>query len=78
MMHNMDVVDHIWFSQTDGGPVGIVVVEDKLKKTRKAYIGKGEGNNTDIDITSVLNRGCRIHLSGLKNIINQLEGKEAY
>jgi len=68
----MKVIDKLWFTNVDGC-IGIVIIEEDVAGTRKAYIGSAKGFNEEEDTQRILALGNKLPLSILYRLREQLE-----
>ena len=61
-----------WFTAPDGC-YGIVVGEVEETGERKAYLGKGFGQDAEVDANHIAQNGAKVHLGSIQNIFNNLK-----
>lgn len=63
---NYKIIDSLWFGKNSN--IGIVIIEDKITKLRKAYIGI----STNSDLEYIIATGTRLHKSALQDLADTL------
>lgn len=72
----MKIIEAIWFTEMGSEQsLRIVVVKPAVGK-RKAYIGKGLGNNEITDIKHIAECGAKIYPEQLRRVLELLEESE--
>lgn len=64
----MKFIKAFWF-----GKIGIVVGEDVITKEKKAYMGLGEGHDEGLDVGTIMEKGTKVHLNILEEIVKELK-----
>lgn len=73
ILEQVTVVSTIWFSDMSSmRPIGIVLVEYKDTKERRAFIGSCEGLDQDADTASIIECGAKLYQSQVQNLNNEL------
>ena len=68
------ILDVIWFTEMGSKePIGIVIGEDTYTKEKKAYIGKGFGQDEKEDIEVISKQGAKVTIATLEYILKLLK-----
>jgi len=71
----MKVIEVLWFTNSEGC-IGIVVVEEDVTRSRKAYISPVSGTDEKADTEQILAWGNKFSLDTAQRITSLLTGKE--